>query len=184
LTTLKVFITVDVVRFRRSLYTIIKKAQIAHRRPIFLVVAFFMSGSDPFCHKSKIEVADNYKRILTDVPHARRCVRIVHYKMVKRLNTLRCLDFTTHFRYLEEDMSNPRSKLGARIRMCGTANELSFLIQTTLFLRLLRINMLRNSNQDLKTLYYQFYYNHGEEEDNNAKFEGKENILKQIIKNK
>lgn len=31
----------------------------------------------------------------------------------------------------EEDKSNPRSKLGARIRICGTVSELSFLAQTT-----------------------------------------------------
>lgn len=36
--------------------------------------------------------------------------------------------------YLEEDTSNPRSKLGASIRMCGTVSELSFLAQRIIFL--------------------------------------------------
>lgn len=35
-------------------------------------------------------------------------------------------------RYLEEDMSNPRSKLGARIRIWGTVSELLSLSQITL----------------------------------------------------
>lgn len=172
---INVFATVDIVRFCHSLYTIVKETRrLLIARPIFLDIALVVSGSDPFCHETEfakyMRQTIEYKRILTDVPHARRGVRIVHLRNSKKAEHIEMPGFHDTFSipgggHVQSSLQTRRQN--SDVRHCQRA-LLPDTNNTTLFLRLLSTSstllvlstrefyLMRvdNSNQDLNILYY------------------------------